>query len=234
MTSSRQTAALLAGDAQRIFGDRLRTVALYGRHAKGEATGPVSCVCLVASLTHEDLDACAAEVRRWHGLGLATPLVVPVGEFEQSLDAFPLEYGDIIAHHEVVAGPDLLQNASVDPADLRRACETQVKSHLLHLRQEYLEASQHPATVAALIARAAPAFATLLAQVARLEGANGGDLGTAAHAGARLAGLSDSTVNAVLAQAEGTAMSAPDGARLFPEYLTAVGQLATFVDGWGD
>lgn len=194
----------------------------------------MACVCLVTSLTPEDLEACAGETRRWHAHGLATPLFVPLAEFEQSLDAFPLEYGDIIAHHELVAGTDLLQGATVDAADLRRACETQIKSHLLHLRQEYLEAARHPGALAALIARAAPAFATLLAQVARLQGANGADAATAARAGAHLAGLADSTVSAVLAHAGGSTMSTPDGARLFPDYLKAVEQLAAFVNGWSD
>jgi hypothetical protein len=232
MASSHPAAATLADDARRIFGTRLQTLAIYGPHSHGRAGGPLTCICLVTSLSGDDLEACAAEVLRWHGLGLATPLIVPVAEFQRSLDAFPLEYGEIIAHHEVVTGADLLRDARVDPADLRRACETQIKSHLLHLREQYLEAHGQPAAITALLHAAAPAFATLLAQVARLQGAAASDGDDAVRAGAQLAGLDASTTAAVLALADDGALTSPDGARLFREYLHAVEQLATFVDGW--
>lgn len=232
MTSSRSAAATLAGDVQRIFGSRLQMTAIYGAHAQGKAEGPITCICIVTSLSGDDLDACAAQVRHWHGLGLATPLIVPADEFHRSLDAFPLEYGAIVAHHDVVAGTDLLADIQIDRTDLRRACETQVKSHLLHLRQQYLEAHGHPGAITRLLHTAAPAFATLLAQVALLQGAARTDDQAAARAGAELAGLSASTVTAVLALADDGTLTSPDGARLFSEYLHAVEQLAAFVDGW--
>jgi hypothetical protein len=232
MASSHAAADTLADDARRIFGARLQTVAIYGPHARGRSTGALTCICLVTSLSAEDLDACAAEVPRWHARGLATPLLVPVAEFQRSLDAFPLEYGEIITHHEIVTGADLLGAARVEPADVRRACETQIKSHLLHLREQYLEAHGQPSAVTALVRAAAPAFATLLAQVALLQGASARDGVDAVRAGADLAGLPSSTTAAVLALAEDGALTAPDGARLFHDYLHAVEGLAAFVDGW--
>lgn len=232
MASSRAAATTLADDLRRIFGTRLETVAVYGPHARGRSGGALTCICLVTSLSGADLDACAAEVPRWHTLGLATPLIVPVAEFQRSLDAFPLEYGEIIAHHEIVAGADLLSGASVDQTDLRRACETQIKSHLLHLREQYLEAHGQPAAITALLHTAAPAFATLLAHVARLQGAIASDGDGAVRAGAQIAGLDPSTASAVLALADDGPLTSPDGARLFRDYLHAVEQLAIFVDGW--
>ena len=58
------------------------------------------------------------------------------------------------------------------------------------------------------------------------------DAEAACRAGARVAGLSESTVAAVLALANHGSLTAPDGARLFPEYLAAVEQLAAVVDTW--
>ena len=55
--------------------------------------------------------------------------------------------------------------------DLRRACEMQVKSHLLHLRENYVECRGRQSEVAALVAEAAPAFALILRRLARLDGA---------------------------------------------------------------
>ncbi len=232
MAPSHESANRLATDLTRVFGARLRSVAVYGPHARGEARGPVPCLCLVTELRAADLDACAGQIRQWHAAGLATPLVVPLDEFRASLDAFPLEYGDIIEHHVVVAGEDLLAGAAVSPADLRRACETQVKSHLLHLRQQYLEAHGSPVIVARLLADAAPSFAALLERVASLRGVGAADADGGSRAGAALAGLPESTVSAVLALTHGDALTTPGDARLFPDYLAAVEQLAAFVDTW--
>ena len=234
MSSSRDTARRLVEGLQQVFGERLLTVAIYGTHALDRgASGPIACLALVQALSGADLDGCTAHTRGWHTRGLATPLIVPIDEFHRSLDAFPLEYSDILERHDVVFGAGLLLSTlAVQPADIRRACETQVKSHLLHLRQEYLESEGSPAAISRLLGAAAPAFATLLERVARLQGMPGADHDGSARAGAKLAGLSDSTVSAVLALEHGGALTAPDGARLFQDYLQAVGQLAAFVDTW--
>jgi hypothetical protein len=235
MSSSRHDAQLLVDDAKRIFGNRLLTIVTYGTSESGDdRTAPekVTCMVLVRSLTADDLDGCAGRVRHWHMHGLATPLIVPEEEFYRSLDAFPLEYGAIVDHHEVVFGADLLADATVLPTDLRRAVATKVKSHLLHLRQGFVDSENSPARVTDMLHAAAPALAALLERVARLHGAVADRHDESVRAGARLAGLSDSTVSAVLALEHGDALTSPDGARLFHDYLHAVEQLAVFVDTW--
>ena len=59
----------------------------------------------------------------------------------------------------------------VDPADLRRACEVQARSHLLHLREGFLETrGQRRRARRCSIVRSAAPFAALLTSVARLQG----------------------------------------------------------------
>ena len=65
----------------------------------------------------------------------------PAREFARSLDAFPVEFGEIIDTHETLFGDDPFAGLSVAPADLRRACEGQTRSLLLHLREDYMEAA---------------------------------------------------------------------------------------------
>ena len=67
-------------------------------------------------------------------------------------------------------GADPFAGLAIRDEDLRRACEVQVKSHLVHLRENYLECGGRPAEVAALVADSAPAFALLLRRLARLDG----------------------------------------------------------------
>src|SRR5215212_3808207 len=136
MVSARNAALKpVADELQRIFGDRLEAVVGYGwRH-----TGPVRSLALVRSMALDDLNACAARNGAWSRAGVATPLLLTRDDFARSLDAFPIEYGEIIDSHDVIAGENPFAGLSIRPADLRRACEVQAKSHLFHLREDYIE-----------------------------------------------------------------------------------------------
>lgn len=228
-TSPTEKAAALTDDLRRIFSERLLSVATYGDVPD---SAPLTCLVLVASVDTVDLDACARAAPRWHRHGFATPLILPEHEFRRSVDAFPLEYHEMLRTHRRVYGHDPFTGMSVAPEDLRRACETQVKSHLLHLREEYIEAGGQPKAVAAIVSLAAPAFAALLRHVGWLHGIHTETREAAALAGAQLAGLSDDVVTAVLALERPREMPSTDPARLFPRYLAAVEQLAAFVDSW--
>ena len=230
-TTAAASAGTLLTDLRAIFGERLRSLVVYGDHADA---APITCMAVVASLDTVDLDACARAVHTWHRQGLATPLILPEHEFRRSFDAFPLEYSEMLRAHAHVYGSNPFDGMVIAPDDLRRACETQVKSHLLHLREEYIEAAGRPHAVATLVQTSAPAFAALLRGVARLLGRPTGERTAATIEGARAARLPESIVSAVLAlepQRTG-GMASTDPARLFPEYLAAVEQLATFVDRW--
>ena len=224
----------LALDLQAIFGARLRSVVAYGARVDGQADGPATALALVSSLTSEDLDACASHNSRWERQGLATPLILPEQEFHRSLDVFPLEYGEIIRAHAHVFGADPFQDAVIHQADLRRACELQIKSHLLHLREGYMEARGSTKAIAHLVAGAAPAFASLLRNVARLRGVSSNERMEATRRGAQAAGVSEAVVEAVLALEHRPTAGAVDAARLFPTYLAAIEHLANTVDRWAE
>jgi hypothetical protein len=223
----------LVADLRRIFGTRLRSVVAYGPHAEGAADAPLTCLALVTSLTAGDLEACARAAKDWRRAGAGTPLVLPEAEFHDSLDAFPLEYGEIIRAHVVLYGDvDPFAGVTIARADLRRACETQVKSHLVHLREGFIETGAGPTDVARLVHASAPSFAALLRNVARLAGVHSSDRMDTALQGARAAGLGDGVIADVLALERPAAVPTADAARLFPEYLDAVERLAHAVDTW--
>ena len=222
----------MADDLKTIFGPRLRSVVAYGAHLDGDSAGPISSLALVSDLTLEDLDACASHTDRWGRLGLATPLVLPEDEFRRSLDVFPLEYGEIVRTHAHVYGGDPFTNVVIDPGDLRRACELQIKSHLVHLREGYLEAGGGLRAIADLVVASAPAFAALLRNVARLRGVSSTERMETTRRGATEAGVPADVVEAVLALEHRPTAGAVDAARLFPQYLAAVEQLAGAVDRW--
>ncbi len=228
----------LRADLQDIFGARLSALVAHGprvRHAiaAGGTPPPISTLALVDGLAYRDLAACAQHAGEWRADGLAVPLLLGRAEFARSLDAFPIEYGDIIAHHLLVYGDDPFEGVSVNAADLRRACEAWAKAHLIQLREGFVEAGGDPRRVVSLVLASASPFTALLSLVARLRGlddAQGPD--ALARATEGIAGLPAAIVAQVVAL-EGRPVLDPDtAATLFPAYLDAVSTLVGFLDGW--
>ena len=220
--------AVALHDLQHIFGERLQAFVAYGQ----PGATPAPNLAIVRTITADDLDQCASHAAAWHRAGCATPLLLTRDEFAGSLDAFPIEYGEIIDTHHVLFGLDPFAGLTIRTEDLRRECETQVKSHLLHLRENYIECRGRQSHVAALVAEAAPAFALILRRLARLDGfAANTNSDLSAYATQR-PGLDARTVGSVLALAGDHHASGVDAMRLFPGYLTAVEQLWHFIDRW--
>jgi hypothetical protein len=231
-TRSRPHGDRVVAALRTVFGDRLRSVVAYGPHLEDGHEGAFSCLALVKSLTVTDLEACAARAHGWQREGIDTPLLLPEEEFRRSLDAFPLEYAEIIRAHDVLFGDSPFDGVAIERTDLRRACEAQIKSHLVHLREGFIEAGGTPRAIADLVTASAPAFGALLRNIARLNGSNTRDRAAATRDGARAAQLSDGIVTDILALERPSALKATDAAKVFPDYLAAVEHLARYVDAW--
>ena len=220
--------AVALQDLQHIFGERLHALVAYGE----PGATPAPSLALVSAISADDLNRCAARVSTWHRAGCATPLMLTRDEFGGSLDAFPIEYGEILDTHRVLFGADPFTGLAIHVEDLRRACEVQVKSHLVHLRENYLECGGRPGVVAALVADSAPSFAQLLRRIARLDGVpvnTSAELITYASSRTR---LDARLVGDLLALAKTGGAAGVDGLKLYPDYLAAVENLWRFVDKW--
>jgi hypothetical protein len=214
-------------DLQHIFGERLQAVVAYGR----PEADPAPCLAIVRDITANDLDECASRVASWHRAGCATPLLLTKEEFSGSLDAFPIEYGEILETHRLLFGVDPFPGLTIAIEDMRRECETLVKSHLLHLRENYIECRGRQTDIAALVGEAAPQFALILRRLARLDGADARTTAELSRWAASRPALDGRVVGDVLALA-GQQPGGVDAVRLYPSYLVAVEQLWSFIDGW--
>jgi len=205
----------LAADLQRIFGTRLLSLVAYGPpdHPDGAHT-----LALVERLDFQDLTACAPRTSDWRRAGAAVPLLLSREEFLRTLDVFPVEYGSIIATHQLVAGEDVLGSMQVAEADRRRGCELQAKSHLIHLREGYVETGGDPGRVAGLVAASAPGLRALMENLQQLD-----------SEAATRAGLTPELVREVAAA---NSSSIADPSPLLARYLTAVERLWQEVDRW--
>jgi len=216
----------LERDLREIFGGRLQSLVHYGARAHHAARehrqhhhahhepALVHTLVVVDRLSADDLGACARHITSWHEAELATPLMLPASELDRSLDVFPFEFSAIIADHVVVAGRNPFERLRVEPADLRWACEVQARSHLLHLREGYVEARGRDDALAVLIVRSAPAWASLLENMARLE-----NKPAAQDEVTKLVGVKE--------------ISNEEAVRMFPAYLESAERLTKEVDAWG-
>lgn len=222
--AQRGAAERVADDLVRVFGTRLQVVVAYrpGSAASGDQT--VHTLALADRVTMDDLSALLTMVPAWHKAKLATPLLLGREEFERTLDVFPVEYQAIIADHVVLRGawPAALQ---VGAEDLRRGCERQIKGHLIHLREAFLETHGRPSAVAELLRASVAPFRIALRHVATLAGAT-------ATSDAELAAFADSIGVDSAAVREVLASSEPgsDATALLSRYITATEQLWRAVD----
>ena len=235
---------LLDRELREIFGPRLQSLVVYGVRAGEQVKGDghstahghdapaARTLAVVGGMTREDLRACTTRIDGWHARGLATPILVAAHEFDRSLDAFPLEFGAILADHVVVSGANPFAASKLEPADVRRACEVQARSHLLHLREEYLETRGRADALSDLIVQSAPAFAALLTSVARLEGQVSGGPDAAARHAERILGVTGGAIADIVKLTGVQELPSADAERLFAPYLDAVERLVTYVDGW--
>ena len=239
----------LERELREIFGSRLQSLVVYGERARSvnetnaASTGrrgkrqpstahPVHVLAIVDALSRDDLRACAQHVSAWHAAGAATPLVLATHDFDRSLDVFPIEFGAILADHSVIAGANPFERLTVDPGDLRRAIEVQARSHLLHLREGYIETQGRGDALAVLVLRSAPAFATLITSIARLEARASDDAAVAARQTGQLLGLDNSIIEQMVGFVGVQKIPSADADALFPAYLDAVQRLVDYVDRW--
>ena len=243
-------------DLARVFGSGLRSLAAYDPHgagllspdeggqagagqgghaAEGGETSHAALVHTIATVEaigYDHLQELAGLAHSWARLGLATPLLVTAEELGRSLDAFPLEYAAIIAHHVVVAGDDPFAGLAVRPDDLRRACEVQARSHLLHVREGLVETGGRMSAVAALLAASAPGFRALAANLARLDGQPADSADDLVRYLSTRAGLQAAVAREVIGLSSPDELSAAAVKRLAPDLLGAVERLVRFVDEW--
>ena len=155
-------------------------------------------------------------------------------ELERTIDIFPLEYASILADYVVVRGGDPFKGMAIALEDIRRATEGQAKSHLIHLREAFLESHGETTRIARLIASSAAPLRALLTNISRLVESTAGPLPDEALAAMveRRMGVPAATVREVLKSSSGGHSAIPDPSALLAHYVDAAQKIWQFVDGW--
>jgi hypothetical protein len=117
----------------------------------------------------------------------------------------------------------------VSPNDVRRACELAAKSHLIHLREGFLETGGDATAVSDLIAASAPAFRALLDNIARLADDERDDVAETAE---RQIGIPATIVREVFSAGSGTRSPIAEPTALLAQYIAAAERVWEYVDTW--
>jgi predicted nucleotidyltransferase len=138
------------------------SVVLYGSRARGEehAASDYNLLVVADHLEPERLRALAATLADLRAAGGAPPLLIELEEWRRAADVFPIELTDMGLARQVLRGEDPVAGVHVEPADLRRALEAELRAKLIRLRQAFAVSADNPKTLGAL---GAGASSTLLA-----------------------------------------------------------------------
>ena len=236
--SSSQQRAIdsLARDLDGILGPRLVSLVAYPGH---QADGSVHSCALVQDLTYRDLTSCLPMTESWHHRGTSVPLMLSPEELRRTIDIFPLEYATMMADYAVVRGSDPFKAVSIPVEDVRRAVEGLAKSHLIHLREAFLESQGETMRIAGLIAASAAPLRALLTYIARLPESGSGPAGTATPSDESLAtlaeqrmGISSALIRTVLAASARGHSTITDPSHLLGPYIDASKRIWDYVDRW--
>jgi hypothetical protein len=222
----------LARDLDHIFAARLQSLVAYPGN---QADGSVHSCAIVEGLGFRDLVSCLPHTEAWHRRGAAVPLMLASGELERTVDIFPLEYSSILADYVVVRGADPFQGISIPAEDVRRATEGQAKSHLIHLREAFLESHGETTRIGRLIASSAAPLRALLTNIARLNDAAPtetlSDEALATMAETRIR-IPATLIREILASSSGGHSTIADPSALLAHYIEAAQKIWEYVDRW--
>jgi hypothetical protein len=228
----------LARDLDQVFGPRLRSLVAYPGH---QGDGSVHSCAVVDDLGFRDLVACLPYTETWYHRGAAVPLLLTPDELTRTIDIFPLEYTSIIADYTVLRGSDPFAGVAIDPEDIRHACEAQAKSHLIHLREAFLESHAETTRIARLITASAAPLRALLTHIARLpdrrdlpadaSATHLSDESLAKMAEMRM-GVPAAVIRDVLASSANGHSSVTDPSHLLAGYIDAAKRIWEYVDRW--
>lgn len=162
-----------AHELERVYGDQLLSVVLYGSAVGGDFSKRFSdynLFCVLREVTPATLTPANRLVRRWMKRGNPSPHFFEPDHIERSLDVFPIEFLDMLDRHEVLLGRDPLIGIAPEATHLRHQCESELKGKLIHLRAFYAANCHKPRRVARMMVSTFPTFLAAMRAVLRLTG----------------------------------------------------------------
>ncbi len=160
-------------EVNRVFGEQLEGMVLYGSAVRGEfllGRSNLNILLLVSSYDSAVLKRYSALHRRWGKEQIVVPLFLTEEELHLSAAVFPLEFLEIQEQHRLLDGRDPFIGFHVKTDRLRDAVVQGLTSHVLRLRQRYVEGGGSDEATMILLPLSITSIVPLLRGVQRLLG----------------------------------------------------------------
>ena len=216
-------------------GTNLESVILYGSAASGDynpAFSNVNLFCVLRDSSYPKLRSLAPVVQWWDRQKQPPPLFMTREELERSTDVFTIEFVDMVRHHRVLWGDDVIGKLQVPMRLHRLQVEYELREKLILLRQHLLLAGDNERRMRELMVRSVASFATLFrhALIALGESAPLARRDAVGQLSSRV-GFDRSAVEQVLDARENKAkLKKLNAADLLSTYLAAVEKVISAVD----
>ena len=162
-----------AKEAKGVFGAQLEGLLLYGSAVRGEflpGRSNLNILLLVSSYDSAVLKQYSVLHRRWSKEQIVVPLFLTEEELHMSAAVFPLEFLEVQEQHRVLGGRDPFIGFHVKTDRLREAVVQGLASHVLRLRQRYVEGGGDDEATTILLPLSITSIVPLLRGVQRLLG----------------------------------------------------------------
>lgn len=156
-----------------VFGEQLEGMLLYGSAVRGEflpGRSNLNILLLVSSYDSAVLKRYSSLHRQWSKEQVVVPLFLTEEELHMSATVFPVEFLEIQEQHRVLLGRDPFIGFHVKTDRLREAVVQGLTSHVLRLRQRYVEGGGGNDATTMLLSLSITSTLPLLRGVQRLLG----------------------------------------------------------------
>ncbi len=162
---------------KKTYGERLKSVILYGSAAAGDHHGKYSdlnVLCALAEVTVRELEEASPTVRWWRERGNPAPLLLSLEEIRRSSDCFAIEFHDIKERRRVLYGEDVAAGIEIGAAFYRAQVEHDLRAKLLRLRQRAAGVLNDTELLRGLLADSVSTFCVLFRHALLLAGFEAG------------------------------------------------------------
>lgn len=158
---------------KKTYGDRLKSVILYGSAAVGDHNSKFSdlnALCVLESVTPRELAEAEPVMHWWREKGNPAPLLLSAEEVRRSADSFAIEFYDIRERRRLLHGEDLFAGLEIEPRHYRVEVEHELRAKLLRLRTKAAGVLDAPDLLRNLLADSVSTFCVLFRHALILAG----------------------------------------------------------------
>jgi predicted nucleotidyltransferase len=150
----------------------LSSLVLFGSMASSEFReihSDVNLLVVLNQVSGDEIAALAGPLHRWLKRGHVAPLVLSATELPAVARDHPIEFLDILDHHRILFGSDVLAGLTVDRRYLRAQCEHDLSLLVLKVRQGLAAAGGDKTKQRSLVTQSLPSAMALFRAAVRLE-----------------------------------------------------------------